>query len=131
MILRGGAAEAAAVVLVPTGGGPRPLAADSQDAGRQPKDSPAVAVALKDGATARPQVTASGRGALAEQILEIAFARGVKVREDADLAEILAAIEVDSEVPVEALAAVAEILSHVYRANSLLAAEGPADEEGP
>ncbi len=85
---------------------------------------PALAVALRDQAEGgNPRVTAAGRGALAEQILEIAFARGVKVREDAELAEILAAIEVDSEVPVEALAAVAEILSYVYRANAAPAAE--------
>jgi flagellar biosynthesis protein len=61
---------------------------------------------------------ASGRGAVAEQILGIAFERGVRVRADADLAEILAAVEVDSEIPLQALAAVAEILSYVYRANS-------------
>ena len=89
----------------------------------------ALAVALREAAAGgNPRVTAAGRGALAEQILEIAFARGVKVREDAELAEILAAIEVDSEVPVEALAAVAEILSYVYRAN---AASAPSAFTGP
>lgn len=69
-----------------------------------------------------PRVVASGHGGVAEQILNAAFAAGVKVREDADLAEILAAVEVDSEIPLEALAAVAEILSYVYRANGA----GPA-----
>ncbi len=98
---------------------------DSQD-GSQPPERRPVAVALQDDDAARnPKVVASGRGALAEQILEIAFARGVKVREDADLAEILAAIEVDSEVPIEALAAVAEILTYVYRSNGRTA---PDDE---
>jgi flagellar biosynthesis protein len=62
-----------------------------------------------------PTVTASGRGAVARQILEIAFANGVKVREDPDLVEILATLEVGSEIPVIAFAAVAEILSYVYR----------------
>ena len=109
------------------------MAADSDDASQQPKARPAIAVALQDGPgdSPRPQVTASGRGALAEQILEIAFARGVKVREDADLAEILAAIEVESEVPVEALAAVAEILTHVYRANAAAPDARPGEEGGP
>ncbi len=84
-----------------------------------------VAVAIEDhpGDTrgqgrAAPRVVASGRGALAEQILQIAFDRGIKVRNDADLAEILATIEVESEIPLEALAAVAEILSYVYRTQS-------------
>jgi flagellar biosynthesis protein len=67
---------------------------------------------------AAPVVTATGHGALAEQILAIAFANGVKVREDADLAQILAAVDVDCPVPTEAFAAVAEILSYVYRANN-------------
>ena len=61
---------------------------------------------------------ASGRGAFAEQILQIAWANGIKVREDADLVEILTAIEVDTEIPIEVFAAVAEILSYVYRANA-------------
>ena len=84
-----------------------------------------VAIALEHDATGRraPRVTAKGRGAVAEQILQIAFDRGIKVRSDADLAEILEAVEVDSIVPLEALAAVAEILSYVYRTQGDLAAE--------
>ncbi len=78
-----------------------------------------VAIALqydpeKDNA---PRVVAGGRGSIAEQILQIAFAQGLKVREDPDLAELLTAIDIDSEIPVEAFAAVAEILIYVYRAN--------------
>ncbi|NKB48483.1 MAG: hypothetical protein GKS02_03850 [Alphaproteobacteria bacterium] len=68
-----------------------------------------------------PRIIAKGHGAVADQILELAFASGVKVREDANLAEILEAIEVDTEVPLHALAAVAEILSYVYRANDVSA----------
>lgn len=83
----------------------------------QPDKRP-LAVALNyDGSTAPPKVVASGRGAIAEQILALAFANGVRVREDADLAEILSAVDVDTEIPLEAFAAVAEILAYVYRAN--------------
>ena len=64
-----------------------------------------------------PKVVASGRGTTADKILEIAFAEGVKVREDADLAELLAAADIDSEIPVEAFIAVAEILRYVYMAS--------------
>jgi flagellar biosynthesis protein len=62
-----------------------------------------------------PKVVASGEGGVARQILEIAFANGVKVREDADLVEILSTLDVGTEIPVIAFAAIAEILSHVYR----------------
>ena len=65
-----------------------------------------------------PRVVARGSGTFAEQILEIAWSNNIKVREAADLAEVLTAIDVDSEIPIEAFAAVAEILSYVYRANA-------------
>ncbi len=87
-----------------------------------------IAVALEYDAARGdlPTVVASGRGAAAEQILELAFANGVKVRQDADLAEILAAVDIDTEIPVEAIAAVAEILIHVYRANGRIEAGAEA-----
>ncbi len=85
-----------------------------------------TAVAIKDsGEQPRPQVIAKGHGAVAEQILQLAFAAGVKVRHDADLVEVLEAIEIDSEIPVAALATVAEILSYLYRANASQAAATP------
>ena len=89
---------------------------------QKPKDRVPIAVALdhksKSGASSRaPRVVATGRGSVAEQILEIAFAKGVPVREDPDLVELLAAVELDAEIPVDAIAAVAEILSYIYRAN--------------
>ncbi|NBC32882.1 MAG: flagellar protein FhlB [Alphaproteobacteria bacterium] len=93
-----------------------------------------LAVALQydmdgDGA---PRVVASGRGALAEALLDIAFAQGVKVREDADLAQLLSLVEVGDDIPVEAFLAVAEVLAYVYRANNdprwAALMTGPADK---
>lgn len=81
----------------------------------------AISVALKENKNGRaPRVIAAGRGTVAEQILALAFANGVKVREDADLAELLSAVDLDSEIPLEAFTAVAEILSYVYRANGAM-----------
>lgn len=78
-----------------------------------------VAIALEHDPAggALPRVVASGRGFVAEQILTLAFANGVRVRQDADLAQILAQVDLDSEIPTEAFAAVAEILAYVYKAN--------------
>ncbi|MAZ76521.1 MAG: hypothetical protein CMH31_04380 [Micavibrio sp.] len=78
-----------------------------------------TAVALTDGTENgdMPVVTAAGRGKIAEQILQLAYENDIKVREDADLAEMLAKIELDSPIPSEAFMAVAEILSYIYRAN--------------
>jgi flagellar biosynthesis protein len=78
-----------------------------------------IAVAVEEQADGSiPKITASGRGHLAEKILEVAFAVGVKVRTDADLVQILAAVEVESEIPTEAFIAVTEVLTYVYRVNA-------------
>ncbi len=83
-----------------------------------PRRPVAVALHYEAGNHHLPHVVASGYGTVAEQILELAFANGVKVRQDSALAEILAAVDVDSPIPLEALVAVAEILSRVYQANN-------------
>lgn len=81
-----------------------------------------VAIALDHdaGTEDAPRIIAKGYGELAEKILRLAFDNDVKVRKDPDLAQILAAVETDCEIPVEAFAAVAEILTYVYRANDRL-----------
>jgi flagellar biosynthesis protein len=63
-----------------------------------------------------PVVVATGKGEVAEKILEVAFASDVKVRTDPDLVQVLGALELGSVIPVEAMVAVAEILAYVYRA---------------
>lgn len=102
-----------------------------QKTDRRPAARRPVAVALKYelGTQSLPRIVATGKGTVAEQILELAFANGVKVREDADLVEVLSAIEVDSDIPVEAIAAVAEILAHVYRANGTLSPDASAEDD--
>lgn len=84
----------------------------------KPKRTVAVALEYDPETSGAPKVTASGYGYIAEKILEMAFACGIKVRQDADLAEILAAVDIDSEIPPQAFAAVAEILSYIYQLNA-------------
>lgn len=84
----------------------------------KPSRNVAVAIAGPGAETgALPQITAAGRGKIAEQIVQLAFESGIRVRQDSALAEMLAALEIDSPVPNEAMVAVAEILSYVYQAN--------------
>ncbi len=89
----------------------------------------AVAVRYDTAAAGPPRVTASGRGAVAERILELAFSQGVRVRADADLAQLLSVIEVGDEIPLEAFRAVAEVLAYVYRANGRFPAGGRGEAE--
>jgi len=81
------------------------------------KEPVAVALSYKPESDNAPKVLATGRGGIAEQILEVARARNIHVREDADLVQLLRVMEVGSEIPVAAFAAVAEILVYMYRAN--------------
>ena len=84
----------------------------------QPPEKRQVAIALNhDDSGAAPTVIAKGYGELAEKILRLAFDNDVKVRSDPELAQILSVVELDCEIPLEAFAAVAEILSYVYAAN--------------
>ena len=91
----------------------------------KPVNSP-VAVAIEHrptGPSSLPKIIASGKGNVAEKILDIAFAEGVRIREDADLAEMLAAADIDTQIPVDAFIAVAEILRYVYAANDITTQE--------
>jgi len=83
----------------------------------RPKPLP-TAVALRRERSEAPRVVASGRGAIAEEILAIAFEHGVRVREDADLVQLLATLELDSPIPVEAFAALAETPDYLQRAQA-------------
>ncbi len=89
----------------------------------------AVAMGYTPGSGEAPVVLASGKGAVAEQVRQIALAHGIEVRKDPDLAQLLSVIDVDSQIPVEAFAAVAEILAYVYRANGKDISSPPLSDE--
>ena len=80
------------------------------------------AVALKYNAErdAAPRVIAKGDRLLAERIIEIAKENGVPVHEDPDLVSLLAALDIDREIPDALYRAVAEVLAFVYTLNARL-----------
>jgi len=75
----------------------------------------AVALNFDPDERAIPGVSATGKGALARRIVDLAFEHGVKVREDPDLVEILMKLDIGEQIPAVAFAAIAEILVHVYQ----------------
>ena len=79
-------------------------------------EKPVRAAALRyvKGDTA-PALVASGRGYIAEAILQAAEEAGIPVREDAVLVEALAHLELGDRVPPELYQAVAEALVWAYR----------------
>lgn len=81
----------------------------------------AVALRYDEDREAAPRVLAKGRGAVAQKILEIAGQRNIPVREDPDLVEALAKLDVGSLIPTELYPAVAEVLAFIYRQNQRFA----------
>jgi flagellar biosynthesis protein len=77
-------------------------------------EKPRRASALKYEGAGAPKVVASGKGLIAERILQVARESGIAVREDAALAEALAGLDLDREIPQDLYAAVAEALAWAY-----------------
>jgi flagellar biosynthesis protein len=67
-----------------------------------------------------PRVVAKGKGHMAEQIIQVARANNVPLHEDKNLANVLEALELESQIPAELYRAVAEVLVFIYRLNGKL-----------
>ncbi len=74
----------------------------------------AVALAYRDG-DAAPKVVASGRGLIAQAIIERAKEHGVYVHESEELVSMLMQVELDQHIPPQLYLAVAELLAWLYR----------------
>jgi flagellar biosynthesis protein len=72
------------------------------------------ATALHYEGSGAPRVTASGQGYIADRIVEVARENGVPVREDPALAQALAALELETEIPQDLYTAVAEAIAWAY-----------------
>ncbi len=64
-----------------------------------------------------PRVLAKGKGELARRIVDKAREHGIPLYRDDDLVEVLAALELDTEIPGELYRAVAEVMVFVYKLN--------------
>lgn len=79
--------------------------------------SKAVAILYDEEKSSAPQVVASGKGKIAEKIIETAKEAGVHIQEDPDLVELLSKVPLGEEIPVELYQTVAELLAFVYQVN--------------
>lgn len=62
-----------------------------------------------------PLIIASGRGAVADEILRVAEENKIPLYENRDLANMLAKLEIDTEIPPQLYVLVAEVLFFVYK----------------
>lgn len=73
-----------------------------------------AAVALKYAGSAAPEVSATGQGAQAEEIIQIARAHGVPLYEHPELLEILAKLDLGEEIPETLYGIIAEVLAFAF-----------------
>ncbi len=77
-----------------------------------------AALKYRHGADPAPKLVAKGTGKVAEEIIKIAKAYGIPVKEDKDLIEFLSVLDLYQDIPPELYRAVAEILAFVYYLNT-------------
>ena len=64
-----------------------------------------------------PTVSATGSGALADEIIRIARENNIPIREDRELVQILSLLDIGEAIPAEIHTAIAEILAFIYWTN--------------
>lgn len=91
------------------------------------KSAAALAYDAKGGDKA-PRVVAKGYGLVAEMIIQRAQEAGLYVHRAPEMVSLLMQVDLDSRIPPELYQAVAELLAWLYRLESGVADEEPADE---
>ena len=62
-----------------------------------------------------PKILASGGAEIAKKIIAIAKEHNIPIHHDAQLTEILSALNVGDTIPIEAYMVISEILSYIYK----------------
>ena len=78
----------------------------------------AVAVSYNKEKDSAPKITAKGKGAVAEKIIELAKKNNIPMHEDPDMIEVLSKLDLGQEIPADLYKLIAEVLVYVYRANN-------------
>lgn len=81
-----------------------------------------LAVALEYEQPHAPRVVATGRGAIAAEIIAVAQAHGVPLEDNPGLAAALSQVELGDEIPESLYRAVAEVLTYILRVSGRLGA---------
>ncbi|PZP38623.1 MAG: flagellar biosynthesis protein FlhB [Pseudomonas fluorescens] len=82
-----------------------------------PPPTKAAALQYDKETSAAPKLTAKGKGLVAEKIIALAEENKIPLYRDPDLIEILEKTEIDTEIPLEVYAVVAEIFAFIYKVN--------------
>ena len=77
----------------------------------------AVALQYQAPAHEAPVVTAKGQGLIADKIIALAKKNQVPIKDDPDLVELLAKLDIGQQIPASVYQAVAEIFAFIYHLN--------------
>ena len=89
----------------------------------------AVALKYEDDNQEAPVIIASGRGDIAEKIIAAAQKEEVPVYEDQSLAQVLASLEMGTEIPPELYQAVAQVIAFVWQIDHKYSGENGATRD--
>ncbi|GIO26136.1 EscU/YscU/HrcU family type III secretion system export apparatus switch protein [Ornithinibacillus bavariensis] len=79
------------------------------------KRQKAVALSYDPRKDYAPKVTATGKGLIAEEIIQKAKENQIPIMEDHTLVELLAELDINEKIPKELYHAVAEVFAFIYR----------------
>jgi flagellar biosynthesis protein len=83
------------------------------------KSLKAVAIKYELKKDRAPKIVATGKGTVAEKIIQIADEHNIPFFEDQTLTDLLSKLELDSDIPGELYTLVAEVLAFVYQLDKL------------
>ena len=84
------------------------------------KRKQAIALTYDTQTGSAPHVAASGKGLIAERILEKAIENNVPIMEDESLVELLGQLNINEKIPDTLYHAVAEVFAFIYKADQSL-----------
>jgi len=73
-----------------------------------------IAIALSYDETSAPRVTAKGQGLVAEEILKLAVENDIPIKEEPEIIDLLATVELGDQIPEALYVAVAEVIAFAY-----------------
>lgn len=77
-------------------------------------NKPMTAIALQYDGERAPTITATGEGRLAEEIIRLAKAHNIPLREDMMLADMLKDLQLGEEIPPMLYRVIAEVIAYAY-----------------
>jgi flagellar biosynthesis protein len=79
------------------------------------EDRKAIAIRFDVEKDRAPKILAIGKGSIAEEILRVADENKIPLYEDQHLANLLAKLQIEEEIPAELYKLIAEVLAFIYQ----------------